>query len=227
MDKGSGILRKIAPDERQMMRQSYVKKLTNVIRTQGFLSLTIQDIAHMMNLSRASLYNYFSSKEDIMMELNNFCISYIAEAGQTISNEELSYPLRLQKVFEQAVFSAVYASDIYLNELKRSCPHLYEKKMQSRKEQLSAIHSFYRNGMKAGVFNELNSAILIIQDETVLRKLVNTSFLMEEELSLKQALYDYYKAKKFQVLKQEFLIDTENEDINEMVDCILQKLAAI
>ncbi|MDQ0200979.1 TetR/AcrR family transcriptional regulator [Neobacillus ginsengisoli] len=220
-------MRKIAPDERQMMRQSYVKKMINVIRTQGFLSLTIQDIAHIMNLSRASLYNYFSSKEDIILELTNFCITYIDEAGQTISNEELSYPLRLQKVFEQAVFSAAYASDIYLNDLKRSCPSLYEKKMQSRKEQLSAIHSFYQNGMKTGVFNELNPAILIIQDETVLRKLINTSFLMEEELSLKQALYDYYKAKKFQVLKPEFLIDTKNKDINELVDCILQKLAAI
>ncbi|MDQ6600993.1 hypothetical protein [Bacillus salipaludis] len=125
------------------------------------------------------------------MELTNLCIDYINEAGQTISNEELSYPLRFQKVFEQAVLSADYASDIFLNDLKRSCRHLYEKKMQSRKEQLTTIHTFYKNGMNAEVFNQLNLSILIIQDETVLGKLVNTSFLVEEELSLKQALFDY------------------------------------
>lgn len=96
------------------MRKAYVKKLIPVIRTQGFLSLTIQDIARIMNFSRASLYNYFSSKEDIIMELTNLCIDYINEAGQTLFNEALSYPLRFQKVFEQAVLSAVYASDIYL-----------------------------------------------------------------------------------------------------------------
>jgi AcrR family transcriptional regulator len=217
-------LRKIAPDERQMMRKTYVKKLIHVIRTHGFLSLTIQDIAHAMSLSRASLYNYFSSKEDIIMELTNLCIDYINEAGQAISNEELSYPLRFRKVFEQTVFSAVYASDIYLNDLKRSCTPLYEKKMQSRKEQLSTLHSFYFNGMKVGVFNTLNPTIIIMQDETVLRKLVNSPFLMEEELSLKQALFDYYEAKKFQMLKPEFLKNKENKDTNEMVDCILQKL---
>ncbi|MCM2534129.1 TetR/AcrR family transcriptional regulator [Neobacillus pocheonensis] len=220
-------MRKIAPDERRMMREAYAKKVIHVIRIQGFLSLTIQDIAHMMSLSRASLYNYFSSKEDIIMELTNLCIDYINEADQTISNEELSYQLRFQKVFEQTVFSAAYASDIYLTDLKRSCPHLYEKKMQSRKEQLSTIHTFYRNGMKAGVFNDLNTSILIIQDETVLGKLVNTSFLIEEELSLKQALFDYYVAKKTQVLKPEYLENTKNEDVNAMVDCILKKLAAI
>ncbi|MCM2535494.1 TetR/AcrR family transcriptional regulator [Neobacillus pocheonensis] len=220
-------MRKIAPDERQMIRKAYVKKLIHVVRTQGFLSLTIQDIAKTMNLSRASLYNYFSSKEDIIMELTNLCIDYINEAGQTISNEGLSYPLRFQKVFEQAVFSAVYTSDIYLTDLKRSCRNLYEKKMQSRKEQLSAIHTFYRNGMNAEVFNQLNPSILIIQDETVLGKLVNTSFLVEEELSLKQALFDYYVAKKTQILKPEYLQNTEHEDINAMMEGILKKLAAI
>ncbi|NRD78098.1 TetR/AcrR family transcriptional regulator [Bacillus sp. BRMEA1] len=220
-------MKKIAPDERRMMRKAYAKQLIQVVRTQGFLSLTIQDIAKAMNLSRASLYNYFSSKEDIIMELTNLCIDYINEAGQTISNEEVSYPLRFQNVFEQAVFSAVYASDIYLTDLKRSSRHLYEKKMQSRKEQLSAIHTFYRNGMNAEVFNQLNPSILIIQDETVLRKLVNTSFLVEEELSLKQALFDYYVAKKTQVLTPKYLQNTENEDINEMVETILKKLSAI
>lgn len=220
-------MRKIAPNEKRRMRQSYAKKMIHVVRTQGFLSLTIQDIARNMNLSRASLYNYFSSKEDIISELTNFCIAYLDEAGQTISNEELSYPLRLQKVFEQAVFSAAYASDVYLNDLKKSCPSLYEKKLQSKKEQLSAIHTFYKNGMEAGVFNRLNPSILIIQDDTVLRKLVNTSFLMEEELSLKQALYDYYVAKKFQLLKIDYLKETENEDSHELVERILQKLAVM
>ncbi|WLV24627.1 TetR/AcrR family transcriptional regulator [Aciduricibacillus chroicocephali] len=220
-------MKKITPDEKQMMRKTYVKNLIHIIRTQGFLSLTIQDIAKTMNLSRASLYNYFSSKEDIIMELTNLCTDYINEAGKTISNEEISYPIRLQKVFEQAVSSAVYASDIYLTDLKTSCRHLYDKKMQSRKEQLSALHTFYRNGMHAEVFNQLNPSILVIQDETVLGKLVNTAFLAEEELSLKQALVDYYVAKKTQILKPEYLQSKENEDINAMVEGILKKLAVI
>jgi hypothetical protein len=80
--------------------------------------------------------------------------------------------------------------------------------------------------MKAEVFNELNASILIIQDETVLGKLVNTSFLMEEDLSLKQALFDYYVAKKTQVLTPAYLQSTEDEDVHAMVESILNKLAA-
>ena len=105
--------------------------------------------------------------------------------------------------------------------MKRSCS-------QKKNNCLPFIPFLARRLWKdAGVFNKLNPAILIIQDDTVLRKLVNTSFLMEEELSLKQALYDYYVAKKFQLLKIDYLKETENEDINEMVECILQRLAGI
>jgi AcrR family transcriptional regulator len=216
----------MVPEERLLKRQAYVKKLIPIIRTQGFQSLTIQDIAHMMNLSRASLYNYFSSKEDIIMELANFCIDYIHEAGQTISNEELSFPLRLQKVFEQALYSAFYSSDIYLEDLKKNCRQLYEIKMQSRKEHWSAIQTFYRKGMDAGIFNALNPTILMMQDETVLKRLLNTPFLYEEELSLKQALIDYYEAKRIQVLKPDYFHALETDEIEKMVDRILLKLPA-
>jgi AcrR family transcriptional regulator len=220
-------MRKISTEDRLLMRQSHIKKILKVIRTQGFLSLSIQEIAQLMNMSRASLYNYFSSKEDILMELNDFCISYIYETGQMISNTELSYSQRLQKVFEHAVLSAAYSSEIFLKDLQISCMSLYEKKKHARKEQMAAIHSFYQTGMEAGFFNELNPTLLMMQDETVLNKLINTSFLMDEELTLERALYDYYLAKCFQVLRPELVTNINHKEINCMVKDILHKLSPI
>jgi AcrR family transcriptional regulator len=220
-------MRKISTVDRLLMRQSHIKKILKVIRTRGFLSLSIQEIAQLMNMSRASLYNYFSSKEDILMELNDFCISYIHEAGQMISNTDLAYSQRLQKVYEHAVLSAAYSSEIFLKDLQISCMSLYEKKKQSRKEQMAAIHTFYQNGMEAGFFNELNPTLLMMQDETVLNKLINTSFLMDEELTLERALYDYYLAKCFQVLRPELLTNINHKEIHCMVKDILHKLSPI
>lgn len=221
------MVRKLSAEDRLLMRQTHIKKLLKVIRTQGFLSLSIQEIAQLMNMSRASLYNYFSSKEDIIMEVTDFCISYIHEAGQMISNPELSYPFRLQKVFEHAVLSAAYSSEIFLRDLELSCLSLYEKKKQARKEQLTVVHSFYVNGKEAGFFNELNPALLILQDETVLNKLINTSFLMDAELTLERALYDYYVAKCFQVLRPEVVPNIDHNEIKSMVEKIIQKLSPI
>ncbi|WJH36135.1 TetR/AcrR family transcriptional regulator [Paenibacillus sp. CC-CFT747] len=218
-------MRKIEPEERQRMRQTYAKKIIKAVRTQGFQSLTIQDLADLMNMSRASLYNYFSSKEDIITEAAEVCMAYIREADQKISNEALPYPIRLQKVFEQAVFSAIYASDVFLHDLQTSCPLLFETKTASEKERLASLHSFYRGGMQKGIFHELNPSILIMQDEVVLRKMLSSSFLMEEGLSLKQALYDYYEAKKVQLVRPEHLPDQDHSSLHEGIERILRKLA--
>lgn len=217
-------MRKIAPEERIMKRKVYVKKIMNVIRTEGFQSLTIQDMANLMNLSRATLYNYFSSKDEIIMEVTDSYITYIHEADQTISNEAFSYQFRLQKVFEQTVLSAIYESDIFLNDLKLACPALYEKKRNSRKERLMTIRSFYQNGIQAEIFNEFNPAILIMQDEAALKKMIDSSFLIEEGLSLKQALYDYYELKKIQVLRPEAFISKDDNHIEDVVNYIVKKL---
>ncbi|MED1203565.1 TetR/AcrR family transcriptional regulator [Heyndrickxia acidicola] len=220
-------MRKISPEERITMRQTYIQKILNTIRTQGFMSLTIQDIAQLMNISRATLYNYFSSKEDVMMEVTNYCISYIHKADKTISDESLSYPYRLQKVFEQAVFSAIYASDIFLHDLQTSCTLLYEKKMKFETNRMATIRSFYQKGMDKGIFNTLNPAILIMQDEVSIRKMLTSSFLIEEGLTLRQALSDYYEAKKVQVLKSEALEDADNEKIHLVIENIVNNITTI
>lgn len=197
-----------------------------MVRTKGFLSLTILDMAKLMNMSRASLYNYFSSKEEILLEVIECYLSYIQEADQVIADESLSYQIRLQKVYEQTVLSALYASDIFMSDLKVGCPALYVKKMEARKKRLATVHSFYSQGMEAGVFNELNPKVLIIQDEAALKVMTNSSFLLGEGLSLKQILYDYYEAKKVQILKPEAICSEVDEHIQEVIDRILQKLSS-
>ena len=219
-------MRKIAPEEKQLLRKSYVKRIMNVVRTKGFLSLTISDMAKLMNMSRASLYNYFSSKEEILLEVIEYYLTYIHEADQMIADESLSYQIRLQKVYEQTVLSALYASDLFMHDLKIGCPALYSRKMKARKERLATVHAFYSQGMEAGIFHELNPTILIIQDEAALKVMTDASFLLKEGFSLKHVLYDYYEAKKVQVLKPEAIEGEADEQIHEVIERILQKLAS-
>lgn len=217
-------MRKITPEKRLAIRNDYIKRIMNVLRIKGFSNLTIQDLACYMNISRASLYNYFSSKEEIIIEVTDYYLSYIREADDIIANEQLSYQYRLQKVFEQAVLSAIYASDIYLRDLKAGCPALYRKMQDSQIERRATTQLFYQKGMKAGIFNTLNPALIIMQDEATLKKLVDTRFLYEINLTMKQALYDYYEAKKHELLKPASLTSEDDNHIHEIIDHVLYKL---
>ncbi len=207
------------------MRVTYAKRLMNVIRTQGFNGLKIQDMARSMNVSKATLYNYFSSKEDIIEEVANVYLAYIQEIDETVLNSRLSYGYRFQKVFEQAALSSIYTSDIFLNDLKLSFPQWYEEMMTARKKRMNSIEAFYKEGMKEGVFHPLNVMILVKQDEEMFQALLNPDFLAEKGLSMKQALYDFYEMKKYQLLKSSVIETVDDEAIQDIITYILTKVS--
>lgn len=216
-------MKKLEPEERVQMRRTYVRKIMNTVRRQGFLSLTIQDLACLMGISRASLYNYFSSKEDIIMELTKLYIHYLRKTDKEIQDDAIPFEERLVSVFEQSVLSAIYSSDNYLNDLKASCPVLYGKKLESKRERLEVVRAFYRSGMEAGIFRRLNPDMIIMQEEAGLRTLFHTPYLVEAGLSLKQALHDCYAVKRATLLK---CAETEPAiEINALVESILERFA--
>jgi len=176
-----------------------------------------------MGISRASLYNYFSSKEDIIMELTSYYINYLHETDEAIRDEAVSFEARLVKVYEQSVLSAIYLSDIYLNDLKASCPLLYGKKLESKCDRLTVMREFYWSGMEEGIFQRLNPDIIIMQEEAALRQLFHTSYLIEAGLSLKQALHDYYEVKQATLLK--CTEAGQSPEIDILIDSIVKRIA--
>ncbi|MFS1511437.1 TetR/AcrR family transcriptional regulator [Chengkuizengella sp. SCS-71B] len=198
-------MRKIDPELREEMRKTYVLKLMNVIRLKGFNTLKIQDMAEHMQISKASFYNYFSSKEEIIQELTGTYIAYYEEVDQTILNKEITYIDRFQKVFEQEVLTFIYISELFFEELKVGFPELYEGIISARRKRKMNIRQFYEMGMKEGIFQSLNPSILMLQDEVMLRRLLDPAFLLEEGLTIKQVLFDYYQAKKVQIFKPDEL----------------------
>ncbi|MDJ0333129.1 TetR/AcrR family transcriptional regulator [Planococcus sp. S3-L1] len=217
-------MRKISPEERQIMRRTYTEKIIETVRTEGFITLTIQDLARLMGISRASLYNFFASKEDIILEVTEIYIDYLNRSNQFINNSRYPYIQRLPAVFEQTVFSAVYASEIYLTELKSVCPTFYERKLALANERLVTLHSFYENGIIDGDFNPHSPALVIEQDEASLRRILNSSFLVEQGISLEDGMYGYYEMMKQRTFVPAVLKTGRDPYIEKAVRVIVSQL---
>lgn len=220
-------MRKITPEERQIMRRSYAEKIMETVRTEGFIALTILDLAHLMGISRASLYNFFASKEDIILEVTEIYIDYLKKTNQFISNSRFSYVQRLPTVFEQSAFSAVYASEIYLNELKSTCPDLYKRKLELATQRIATLHTFYENGIADGDFNPLNPSLVVAQDEAALRQILNSSFLDDEGLSLEDSMFGYYEIMKHRTFTPASIKREQDPYIRNVVEVIVSQLTKV
>ncbi|MCD7034777.1 TetR/AcrR family transcriptional regulator [Metabacillus sp. GX 13764] len=217
-------MRKIGPEERGEMRRAFAKKIMNVMRTAGFGSLKIQDLAQAMDVSKATLYNYFSSKEDIITEVGKVYLDYLQEFDEKMKDTASSYQERFLKVFEQQALSSIYTSGVFLNDLRAHCPYFYEKMSEANKQRIIQLKWFYEEGMKEGVFHSLNADILIMQDQAAFQRIFDPGFLIESGLTYKQALADLLKIKSIQLLKNAGDLDQKRAE--GMMNHVLYKLSS-
>lgn len=184
-------------------------KLLPFINKSGFHSLRMDEIAKIMNISRVTLYKYFSKKEEIIQIVTNSFIEYFKEIIiLDPPNEESLYAARFQQLFEQSVSLSTFITDEYKKDLSTEYPEIYEQLFIVIQEREKQLLNFYNEGMKNGIFNELSGQVLILQDE-LLHSMLNTKYLLINHLTVEQVLYDFYKLKKIQLFKPEklFLVD--------------------
>ncbi|OEH94192.1 TetR/AcrR family transcriptional regulator [Bacillus solimangrovi] len=212
-------------EKKNAMREKLLVKLLPVIRKEGVSSLRIERIAKIMDISKATMYKYFSSKEEIIESIVDLYVSYITDIGETIVDHNASYSEHFQKSFEQSLLIAFYISNEYLNDLQTSYPTLYEKISDAhdkRNEQISHISDQYQN---EGIFNPINIYLLHMQDQFLLRKLFDPALLTKMNMTLYEALLDYYSLTKHQLIHPEYLNEIDDNKIHELLKKLVQKFS--
>ncbi len=199
-------------------------KLAPYVKKHGFQTLRMDEIAKIMDISRATLYKYFSTKEEVMEFVVNNLIEFINDLAMDSLDTDQLYGTRFQQLFEKSVLLAVYVTDILLKEFEHIYPEKYDRlrtALQLREQQLL---DFYKEGVQKGVFNEINAKLLILQDE-MLRSMLDAKYLMFNHLTIYQVLYDYYQLKKVQLFKPEKIQSVDDALMIPRIEYLTQKIS--
>ncbi|THF72866.1 TetR/AcrR family transcriptional regulator [Cohnella fermenti] len=176
-------------------------KLLSPLRSSGFQQLRMEDIARHMDISKATLYKYFASKDEIIELLVEDFVGYVEEKdAEDLPNADVPCEKRFRDTFVQTLVIASYRSDAFVKDLRETFPELYGKLESAIGARNERLRQLYEEGMEAGVFIRQNASLLIMQDELIFRNLVDPVYLMKHNLTLMSALFDYYLIKKRQLL---------------------------
>ncbi|KWX88086.1 TetR family transcriptional regulator [Paenibacillus riograndensis] len=186
-------------DKQHQMRQKFTNRLLLYVRKNGFQGLKLDEISKIMDISRATLYKYFSTNEDIITFIVSGFVEYIHEIIEDSDSDQL-FVQRFQQTFEQTILLKEYITDIFLRELENSYPENYERLKEAMKQREHQELAFYEEGIKEGFFNKIDGRLIIMQDE-ILSNVLDVKYLMENHLTVYQVLFDYYTLKKFQLFK--------------------------
>jgi len=198
-------------------------KLIPYIRKNGLQSVRMDEIAKVMEISRVTLYKYFSTKEDIIGFIVSGFIAYMNELTSDALESDQSFTTRFQQIFEQSISLIVYFTEIFLKELETSYPEWHDQLNEAIKKREHHVLAFYEEGVNKGIFNDINGKLLIMQDE-ILRGMFNVKYLMTNQLTIKQILIDFYRLKKFQLFKADKLSTMDDEIMMPRIEYLTQKI---
>lgn len=210
-------------DKRFEARVKLVEKLIPYMRKNGLQTIRMDEIAKVMEISRATLYKYFPTKEEIIRFIVDGFVEYMNELPLYPLESEQSFGIRLQQIFEQSVSLVVYFTEIFLKELETSYPTLYDGLSEAMKQREHRLLAFYEEGKQKGIFNDINGKLIIMQDE-LLRGMFNVKYLMTNQLTVQQVLNDYYRLKKIQLFKSEKLSVIDDTSMTSRIGHLTQKI---
>ena len=199
-------------DKKSLAQSRLLKKIIPVLMKDGFQQLKMEEISKLMDVSRATMYKHFSSKEEVIAGVVQIFVDYIEQLQlHSLQVEEEAFGAAFQQLFEQSVSLAGKISENFMKELQSSYPDLSGslRSALQRREQQSL--EFYRRGINKGIFQPVNERFILLQDELLLREIMNTKYLLQNQTSIQQVLTDYYQFKKIQLFlphKMELVDDT-------------------
>jgi AcrR family transcriptional regulator len=179
----------------------WVKKLSRTFHEKGISPFTMDDIAILLEKSKATVYKYFTTKEEIVELCVAYNLSEIAKFENILKDESMEYVVRYTESTKVFMENISLMSVDYLNDLKKNYPALWKKITDFQEYSLHVLSDYYAVGIKKGIFNDIHPAILALSDQLFFNAILNPKFLKSNSLTLKKAFEEYFKMKCFGMLK--------------------------
>lgn len=130
------------------MKEKIIAKASELFLKLGFKSITMDDIASEMCISKKTIYKFFLKKEDLIDEAVHNVHKHIHSTIKKIASKELNaieenYTVR--KMFKE-MFNSTQTSPIY--QLKKHYPEIYENTMAM---QLEECNWFFNQNIEKGI----------------------------------------------------------------------------
>jgi AcrR family transcriptional regulator len=176
------------------MKEKIISKATDLFLKLGFKSVTMDDIAGEMCISKKTIYKYFMNKELLIEESTETMHKTINEVIETIIAQQhnpIKENFEIRKMFKN-VFQTADTSPLY--QLKKHYPEIHEKLLC---QEMDECHRFLKQNIQRGIDLGLYRKDLDMENSIkfyyTLIFDINTNTKMEKEAQeLELAVLEYH-----------------------------------
>lgn len=161
------------------MKEKIIKKASELFLKLGFKSVTMDDIACEMCISKKTIYKYFCNKEILIQESTETLHQEVHSIIDTIvaqNHNAIEENFKIRKMFSEILKTSADTSPIY--QLKKYYPDIYEKVML---KEVNECSMWFKKNIEKGIESGLYRADL--EADTYVRFYYTIIFNINENTS--------------------------------------------
>ena len=178
-------------------RQKYLLQLMPVFYEYGLQALSMNDICVKLNVSKATLYNYFATKEEMVAAILQHVLDEISGFEAILSDKKQPFFDRYFSAVQLLTKSVAGMSVLFLNDLQTNFPGLWQLVQDFKSNAANELRKFYEEGKKANIFKGYSTNILVLSDRLFFDAFSDPKVLAENNLTIEEAFKEYFKLKCF------------------------------
>jgi len=182
-------------------KREWAGELAPFFQRRGIKDVTMDDVAHELGKSKATIYKYFRSQEEILDLSLNLTLEKIAGFIPILADTEKSYHDRYYQGVEHLSRHIANISSIFLRDVQDLFPLIWQKIRDFMEMATQILKEFYEAGIRDGVFHPIHTGILVLSDRFLFNAFTDPGFLEEHALTLQEAFSEYFKMKFYGLMK--------------------------
>lgn len=178
-----------------------IMTITQTIVQNGFATLKMDRIAKLMGVSRAKLYQYYSSKDAVITAVVEQYLQFMAEQPVPTCQDAAASVRQLPRVLLSLITLIGSSSHQFRTDLAHSNPDLSQQFEREYADWLARARQFLTTGKANGAYNaQLNPGLFLIQLEATIPMAMMPAVLSRYGGSSQDVLPDYLQMLMTQVV---------------------------
>lgn len=152
------------------------------------LKFTMQDVAENLHIAKKTIYQFYASKEDLLIGMLDFGFAAIQEQKRQILTEKIPYKEKVKKVMIAIPDQYVVLDFRKLSELKEKYPRAYKVLKKHLENDWNPIIELLEQGKKDGRIHNISIYVLKIMVTATLDAFLSTDNLRIYKIAYNDAL---------------------------------------
>jgi AcrR family transcriptional regulator len=156
---------------------------------EGFVKISMDEIALQLHISKKTIYKHFQSKEKLIEALLDKNCAYHFENETRILTQDTNVVKKIAQMIQFNLNDSSKFGDKWLNDLRIHKPELWNTHMGFKNEKhYYHFNKIFAQGKKEKLLKDIPIELILNGIESIIKSVLHTDYLVNSNLSLRQAM---------------------------------------